>query len=378
VNPTLSSVLTAILWAVIGGGLVWLVTLPLRRRSLSGLLASVVLTGTAASVAAVLGSVREMLLPMHEQTKAVVVAVIAGLIAAVTAGVAARRLVNDNEVLRDAIADLGRGHVADHGGGRRLSAELEATRRQLSETASVLAESRERERALEASRRELVAWVSHDLRTPLAGLRAMSEALEDGMVDDPELYYKQIAASVDRLGGMVDDLFDLSRLQAGTYAHDMENISLDDLVSDCLAALEPLATAQQVRLTGSVTAPAAVTGSVPELNRALTNLVANAIRHTRAEGHVDVRVGLTSVGAESVAEVVVHDQCGGIAPDDLARVFDVGYRGESARTPHSANPAGAGLGLAITRGIIAAHDGTVDVENADDGCRFRLLLPVAG
>ena len=88
--------------------------------------------------------------------------------------------------------------------------------------------------ASESARRELVSWVSHDLRTPLAGLRAMSEALEDGVVEDPQLYYKQIAAPADRLSGMVDDLFDLSRIQAGAFSRDTENIALDDFVSDCV------------------------------------------------------------------------------------------------------------------------------------------------
>ena len=220
-----------------------------------------------------------------------------------------------------------------------------------------------------------MSWVSHDLRTPLAGLRAMAEALEDGVVDDPELYYKQIGASVERLNQMVEDLFDLSRIQAGVMSRDSESIALDDLVSDCLAALEPLATAQGVQLSGSGSGAAAITGSGPELNRALTNLVANAIRHTRAQGRVDVRVGVTSEPGH--AEVVVSDECGGIPDEHLDRVFDVGFRGEAARTPHAQDHTGAGLGLAITRGIVEAHDGTVEVENAPGGCRFRVRLPVA-
>jgi signal transduction histidine kinase len=236
-----------------------------------------------------------------------------------------------------------------------------------------LAESRTRERALESSRRDLVAWVSHDLRTPLAGLRAMAEALEDGVADDPELYYKQIGASVERLNQMVDDLFDLSRIQAGAVSRDLESIALDDLVSDCLAALEPLAASQGVRLSGSVDGPVPVTGNGPELNRVLTNLVGNAIRHTRADGTVDVRVGVGPAGAE----VLVSDQCGGIPVAHLPRVFDIGFRGEAARTPHGGERSGgAGLGLAITRGIVEAHEGTVDVENTADGCRFRVRLPV--
>jgi signal transduction histidine kinase len=201
----------------------------------------------------------------------------------------------------------------------------------------------------------------------------MSEALEDGVVDDPELYYKQIGASVEQLNQMVEDLFDLSRIQAGAVSRDMEGIALGDLVSDCIAALEPLSAAQGVRLLGAVDSAAVVTGNGPELNRALTNLIANGIRHTRARGSVDVRVGVTG----TLAEVLVRDECGGIPEEHLARVFDVGFRGEAARTPDSSRPGGgAGLGLAITRGIVEAHDGTVDVANTECGCQFRVRLPV--
>ena len=373
-NATAWDVLVAFAWSAGACLITWLVLTPIRRRSLAGLLGSVVLTGTAASIGAVLGSVHVMLLPMHVETTVIGVAAVAGLLGAVAAGAAARRLTQDNDVLRAAVADIGEGRVPAND-GRPLTAELEQVRRELNETAHVLAETRERERALEASRRELVSWVSHDLRTPLAGLRAMAEALEDGVANNPDLYYKQIAAEVDRLNGMVDDLFDLSRIQSGSYSRDVEQLALDDLVSDCLAGLEPLATAQGVRLSGTVAGPVPVTGNGPELNRALTNLVANAIRHTRSGGSVDVRIGIT--GTPAVAEVEVRDECGGIPDADLSRVFDVGFRGESARTPHAANPAGAGLGLAITRGIVEAHAGTVDVENASDGCRFHVRLPVA-
>lgn len=376
-NVTFSHVLTIAVWAIIACAAMWLLTMPLRRMSLGGVLASVVLTGTTASIGAVLGSVRVMLLPAKDQTGVLIVAASAGLLAAVVAGAAARRLTKDHRALSDAVTALSEGRVPGPG-GRRLTAELESVRRELHATAQNLAESRTREQALESARRELVAWVSHDLRTPLAGLRAMSEALEDGVVDEPELYYKQIRASVDRLSGMVDDLFDLSRIQAGSFSRDVDAIPIDDLVSDCIAALEPLAAAQGVRLSGRVAGPATVSGNGPELNRALTNLVANAIRHTRAEGRVDVVVGVNVATADGhYAEVVVSDECGGISDEDLLRVFDVGFRGEPARSPHGAHPAGAGLGLAITRGIVEAHSGRVAVENAPGGCRFTVSLPLA-
>jgi signal transduction histidine kinase len=109
--------------------------------------------------------------------------------------------------------------------------------------------------------------------------------------------------------------------------------------------------------------------------------VANSIRHTHADGRVDVRVGVhqdsSEPDAQPRAEVVIRDECGGIPEEDLRRVFEVGFRGEAARTPHAAHPAGAGLGLAITRGIVEAHSGSVEVENTDIGCLFTVCLPLA-
>jgi signal transduction histidine kinase len=378
VSPTLSNVLTALLWSVIAAAAVWLATIPLRRRVTGGVLASVVLAATAASLGALLGSVHTMLLPMHDELQVIVIAAVAGVVAAGVTLLAVRRMVKDRAVLQAAVADVARGRVPSPD-GRRLSAELEQVRQELNATAAGLASSREREQALEASRRELVAWASHDLRTPLAGIRAISEALEDGVADDPELYYKQLRLAVERLSGMVDDLFQLSRIQAGAFSRDVEAVALDDLASDCVAALEPIAAGEGVQLTGSTTGIATVVGNGPDLNRAITNLVANAIRHTPSGGHVEVRVAMrpaTGISAAQ-AEVVVQDECGGIPSADLGRLFDVGFRGEPARSPRSTPSVGAGLGLAITRGIVEAHAGVVSVENAPGGCRFTVRLPLA-
>jgi len=366
---TLAIVATAAVWAIGGGALTWLATIPLHGRSLGGLLASVVLTSAVASIAAMVGSDRAMYLQMHELGVGVIVAVVAGLVGAATAALAATRLSRDNRALSDVVAQIGEGRVPSDD-GRRLTAQLEQLRSELAATARRLAESRDRERALEASRRELVAWVSHDLRTPLAGLRAMSEALEDGVADDPALYYKQIHASVDRLAGMVDDLFELSRIQAGAISSAPEHVGLDDLVSDRLTALEPLARGRGVRLGGRSDGQVAVAGNDAELNRAITNLVANAIRHTAAAGSVDVQLA----ASDGHARVTVRDECGGIPAADLARLFDVGFRGEPARSQSSG---GAGLGLAITRGIVEAHQGSVEVANVPGGCAFTVCLPLA-
>ncbi|HEV2636734.1 MAG TPA: HAMP domain-containing sensor histidine kinase [Actinocrinis sp.] len=261
-----------------------------------------------------------------------------------------------------------RGHAYRRGG--LATGELDALSRELANTAARLNESRERERALERSRRELVAWVSHDLRTPLAGLRAMAEALEDGVAPQPALYHTRIRQTVDRLTGMVDDLFELSRIHAGALRLSLAQISLADLVDEAMVGADPLAKARGVRLAADVPGPLAVRCDIRELSRALTNLVANAIRYTPSDG--TVRVEAADHGSYVV--LAITDACGGIPDEDIGRVFEVAWRGTAARTPEP--QVGAGLGLAIVRGIVEAHAGEVDVRNVDGGCRFEVRLPV--
>jgi signal transduction histidine kinase len=237
-------------------------------------------------------------------------------------------------------------------------------------------EVRVRERQMEASRRELVAWVSHDLRTPLAGLRAMSEALEDGVVGDPDTiaeYHHRIRLETDRMASLVDDLFELSRINAGALRLTLNAVSLGDVVSDAVASAAPVAAARGVRLVAAETGWPTVRGSEPELSRVVANLLLNAIRHTPADGTV------TLTGGQEPGEgwLAVTDGCGGIPAADLPRVFDVAFRGASARTPAPADGegGGGGLGLAIVRGLVEAHRGEVAVSNVDGGCRFLVTLP---
>lgn len=226
------------------------------------------------------------------------------------------------------------------------------------------------EREAEAARRQLVAWISHDLRTPLAGIRAMTEALEDGVVSDPgevAVYAKQIALEADHLSKLVDDLFQLSRITAGALNLPMHDVALADVVSDVVAASRPIASREGVELRADARAWPVVRGSEPELMRVVRNLVSNAIRHTPEGGAVAVQVDVD--GPEAV--VRVDDSCGGIPDDVLPQVFDVGFRGSYAR-----NPSGAGLGLSIARGLADAHHGRIGVQNHGPGCRFEVRLPL--
>jgi signal transduction histidine kinase len=236
---------------------------------------------------------------------------------------------------------------------------------------ALLAQTEERARAdqAEQTRRDLVAWVSHDLRTPLAGMRAMAEALEDGVAEDPARYHRQMRTEVDRLSGMVDDLFQLSRIHAGSLQLAREQIAMQDVVGDVLAGVEPLAAARGVHLSADAES-VPVHADAHELGRALGNLVANAVRHTPDDGTVQVSAVRQT---DDWVVVSVTDMCGGIPADEITRVFDVGWRGSPARTPGS--DGGAGLGLSIVRGIVEAHDGVVTVTNVDGGCCFEVRLP---
>jgi signal transduction histidine kinase len=255
-----------------------------------------------------------------------------------------------------------------------LPTELAGLSNGLAEVHDRLGRARAREQALEASRRELVAWVSHDLRTPLAGLRAMAEALEDQVVTDPRevsRYHSQIRVEADRLSAMIDDLFQLSKIHAGALRLSPRVIELDDLIAEVAASTEPLARAKGIRLTGACAPGMAVLVDPAEFGRAVKNLVTNAIRHTPPDGTIEM-VGAIKSG---LACVSVSDECGGIPPGDLPRVFDVAFRGESARTPDPSG--GAGLGLSIARGIVEAHSGKIAVRNTGPGCQFLISLPLA-
>jgi len=358
----------------------------LRTQAVLITLASIGATGLGTIAAA-----RAMFVSTHDLTALFVVLVAAatvGVLGAVELGARVGRASrNLGELTRRIVAD-GVGGVGAAGGRARpvglapfepapSTAELDRLAGELQAMSHRLAEAHEREQALESARRELVAWVSHDLRTPLAGIRAMAEALQDGVVSDAdtvERYHATIQSETDRLARLVDDLFELSRIQAHRLSLTLERGSLGDVVSDALASSQPLADAKGVRLEGRAASPGGVPVELatPEMGRVLRNLLDNAIRHTSPGGRVTIELGQD----HQSAYVVVSDECGGISATDLDRVFDPAYRGDSARTPEAAR--GGGLGLAIARGLVEAHAGDVAVANGDRGCCFTVRLPLAG
>ncbi|MEC4021156.1 sensor histidine kinase, partial [Streptomyces sp. H27-D2] len=234
-----------------GAGLLGVLVLrSLRSRSVAVSLTVVAAVAVTAMLAGTLAVAWAMFLSPHDLTVVTTVCAMAAVVSLATALLLGRWVVASSNALTVAARSFGDGGSFAAPAGR-ATAELSELSSELVATSAKLAESRERERALDASRRELVAWISHDLRTPLAGLRAMSEALEDGMAEDPRRYHRQIRTEVDRLNDMVGDLFELSRIHAGALALAPTRMSVYDLVGDALAGVDPLAREHGVLLDGA-------------------------------------------------------------------------------------------------------------------------------
>jgi signal transduction histidine kinase len=370
-----TDVLHASLWAagiavaitIVGGVILKL----MAGRSIGAMLTLVAFVTVGTSLAGVVAIVGLMLGTVGDPVLELLA--VAGLAGLAVALFFSRRLTKATRTLLGAVREVGDSGIYTPP-DIPLPAELAGLSEGLAEAHERLGKARAREQALEASRRELVAWVSHDLRTPLAGLRAMAEALEDQVVTDPREvshYHSQIRRETNRLSAMIDDLFELSKIHAGTLRLSPRLVGLEDLVAEVVASAEPVARVKGIRLTGSAVRGMPVFIDTAEMGRAVRNLVINAIRHTPTEGTIEVLGEIQS----GMACVSVADECGGIPVGDLPRVFDVAFRGESARTPDPSG--GAGLGLSIARGIVDAHSGQISVRNTGPGCQFLIKLPLA-
>jgi len=227
-----------------------------------------------------------------------------------------------------------------------------------------LEKANEEARRLDAARRDFVAWASHDLRTPLSSLMVMIQAIDDGVVTDPTTvsrYLKQSRAEIQRMGELIDALFQLSKLDTGQLSLRLEASSLSDLISDTLEAFSARAKAQGVSLSGTVGEDLdPVWMSPQEIGRVLLNLLDNALRYTPAGGQV--RVQAECQDQDVVVSVV--DSGVGIQAEDLPHVFDRFFRGELSRSRTGFDRGGAGLGLAIAKGMIEAHGGRIWAESS--------------
>jgi signal transduction histidine kinase len=253
-----------------------------------------------------------------------------------------------------------------------LSARARVARpRELEQLARATNEMAENVERLFDARRQLVAWASHDLRTPLASLQAMLEAIEDGLAT-PEQYLPAMREHVKRLGTLVDDLFELARIDAGVLTLELRDAPLPGVVASCLRGLEAEARSRQVRLEARIPNGLPPVRCAPaQVERVLFNLLTNALRHTPSDG--SVAVVIEPDGSE--VRVAVEDTGAGLTGEAPARMFERFWRGDAART--GAN-GGAGLGLAIAQGLVQAQGGRIWAEQrSGGGARVCFTLPAA-
>ena len=254
--------------------------------------------------------------------------------------------------------------------GRDELAELAGT---FNEMAAQLETAERQQRELDILRRELTAWVGHDLRMPLTSIRVIVEALADGVVEDPatvERYLQTAQHHIRSLSRLLDDLFDITSIDAGGMKLERDSSSIRDLISDTIEAFSTSARRQEVRLDGSAGPEVdPVFMDASKVERVLANLINNALKHTPAGGVVHVSASPTAEGVQ----IEVRDTGEGIPAEDLPYVFERFYRCEEDRCR---NDGGAGLGLAIAQGIVEAHGGTIGIESTlGEGTRVWFTLP---
>jgi signal transduction histidine kinase len=388
-KDTVTVLVESVVGATLAGLAATVLLVVLRRARVAVQAAVAALAPVAAVAIGITWATSDMFITEHDLRILWVVLVAAGAAGMAVALILAGRVADASRSVGDMARRLGEagpvavtrahaaGSVRPAGLDSRPSVpgELAALETELRLTSSRLAEAQLQAEAMESNRRELVAWVSHDLRTPLAGIRAMIEALEDGIVsDEPTVrrYYGTIRLEADRLAGLVDDLFELSQIQSGTLSLETAPVALDEFLADAVAGAGVAAQTKGVELRYQVAEPVPVVEvATPEMIRVVRNLLDNAIRHTKAPGTVTLAAGVGEGGA--AVEVSVLDGCGGIPPEDIDRVFEMGYRGDSARTPGEGR---GGLGLAVAQGLVQAHDGHISVTNESAGCRFTVRLPL--
>jgi signal transduction histidine kinase len=344
-----------------------------RLGGVRGHLVGAGLVGSLLLLGMVLAGARAMFISDHDRSILLTMLLFASLLAVGFSLYGAAPLARRVEQLRRGTTQLAGGDL-----GAKVPVEghdeISALAADFNRMAQDLAEASAREREAERARRDLIAAVSHDLRTPLASTRALIEAVADGVVEDPETQARYLASArseLEKLGRLVDDLFELSRIDAGALRLNLEEASLRDLISDTLSGFKHQAERKGVRLVGEVSDGVdPVLANPPRLQRVLYNLVSNALRHTPADGTIVLR----AEPGEGVVQVEVSDTGEGIPPEDLPRVFERSFRGERSRT-RAGTGDGAGLGLAIARGLIEAHGGEISVESRPGhGSRFCFTL----
>jgi signal transduction histidine kinase len=334
-----------------------------RRARLGGLRrqgAAIGVLIAAQAAAAVVLFISVMFVSAHDAFFLVLLVAYAAFVGALSASLLGRGALTDLGAVRDtlhAVTD-GRRDVRTGVSGGGEIAEL------ASEVDAMVARLDGEERA----RRALVAAVSHDLRTPITSLRLLADAVEDGVVDSDTSreYAARMSTHVRALGALIDDLFELTRLESGELRWSMQQVALDELIRDTVEAMRPQAEASSVAVRAVLDAEDPLAhGDAARLQRVLFNLIQNAIRHTPADGTVTVRTARAADGVE----IEVTDTGSGIPLADRERVFEPFHRLDPARSD-----AGAGLGLAISRAIVEGHGGRIWIADAATGTSVRVLL----
>jgi signal transduction histidine kinase len=309
----------------------------------------------------------------HDLLLAIVLLVFAGGIATVLGYFLSNTITERILLLKDAAEKLAHGDLRTRVPvtGRDEVASLSVTFNKMAEQ---LQAADQKQRELESLRRDLIAWVSHDLQTPLTSMRAVLEALSDGVVDEPEMvrrYLNTAQRDVMSLSALIDDLFQLSQLDTGGFPLHRAQASLGDLVSDTLESFSHLAGQQEITLEGHVDSDVdPVTMDTQAIGRVLNNLISNALRHTPSGGRVSLWVRRAAQGVE----LTVSDTGEGIHARDIPHIFERFYRGDASRSRNRG--AGAGLGLAIARGIVQAHGGDIQVQSQlGKGTQFTFHIP---
>jgi len=363
--------LTALVSGLVGYGaykLGWLNLSPTLRWSLLGGYA----LSSLLTFFNVWFSAQMMFASQHDLLLAIVLLIFASGMAMVLGYFLSSTITNRIYMLKDATEKLAGGDLQTRvpANGRDEVAALAHTFNQMAEQ---LEAADKKQRELERLRRDLIAWVGHDLQTPLASMRVILEALEDGVVDDPQTVKRYLSTAqrdVRSLSILIDDLFQMAQLDTGGIPLDRAESSLADLISDTLESFSELAVRQGVHLEGSVDPNVdPLMMDTQRIGRVLNNLIGNALRHTPKDGRVEVRAQRTDSGVE----VNVSDTGEGIRIEDIPHIFESFYRGEKSR---SRSTGGAGLGLAISRGIVQAHGGQIKVRSTEgNGSLFTFTLP---
>ena len=228
----------------------------------------------------------------------------------------------------------------------------------------------ERLGAVEQERALMLSSISHDLRTPLAALRASVEAISDGVADDPAALLSGMEHQIGALGALVDDLQLHTRIASGTLELRRTRVDLTEVVDEALEIVRPIARRSLVDLDIDAGARVMVVGDAAQLGRVVRNLLDNAIRHAPSGSTVR-----TSISAADGADAVVRvtDDGPGFPPELCDRAFDAFTRGDPARDVRTGT---AGLGLAIAKGIVTAHGGTIGIPTHTAGGVVEFSLPM--